>query len=177
VPAVALLIGVHLLSGDSARQETGRRIVDALLWSTVLRKPLQRLIRSPRPEPYEYDDHAFPSGHATAAFSVASAWSQCEPSAAPFAYAAAAAVGWSRHELGMHTWEQVAGGAALGAYVGDRCGDGEWTTFGHSDADLAAPAARLASAPAPCPMDDPFPRHPTGKPGFEMRLTLWSTRF
>jgi membrane-associated phospholipid phosphatase len=180
VPAVAIAIGADLLAaGDHRRQETGRRVLDAALWSSILRKPIQGAIRSARPAPFDYDHHAFPSGHTTTAFAVAAALSEREPSAAPWAYAAAAAVGWSRHQVGMHTWEQIIAGAALGAYVGMRCGKGQWRAFGHTDAQEAEgteSAAFAADEPLLTGPDPPLPGV-SGDEGLEMSLTLWSTRF
>jgi len=135
-PAAALVVASHLLSDDSGRRETGRRILDSALMVGLLNEAVQRSIRSPRPAPYQAEEHAFPSGHASLAFAVAAALSERESGATVWAYSAAAAVGWSREQLGRHTWAQVLGGALLGTFVGLRAGKGEWHLIGHSDAQV-----------------------------------------
>ena len=128
---------LHLCSRDPVRAETGKRMADAILIAGVLTAGLKQATHSPRPAPFQSEEHAFPSGHASLAFAVAASLSEREPRARWVAYPLAAASAWARYDVQRHSWAQVIGGAVLGTFVGIRAGRGEWTLFGHSDADLA----------------------------------------
>ena len=65
-----------------------------------------------RPDSTAHD--SFPSGHATAAFAVATMESEFHPREAPLWYAGAAAIADSRVVLHRHRWSDVVAGAALG---------------------------------------------------------------
>ncbi|MGE5531053.1 MAG: phosphatase PAP2 family protein [Bacteroidota bacterium] len=155
----ALVVLPHLLSRDPERRETGLRVLDAGLIAGGLASLLKRTNVSPRPFPFQAEQHAFPSGHTAFAFAIAAALSEREPRAAYWAYPIAAAVGWSRYKLQKHTWAQIAGGAVLGTYVGMRAGKGQWHLFGHTDADLAA---KIQAASAAI---------------LDKQVTLWSSSF
>jgi membrane-associated phospholipid phosphatase len=92
------------------------RVLDAALTATVAAEGLKLLTHEERPD---HSDHkSFPSGHATAAFAVASSLTEFYPKQAPYCYVGAAAIGWSRVELRRHhTWDVVAG-AGLGYWLG-----------------------------------------------------------
>ena len=142
-----LAVVPRLLSDSGERRDTGRHMVDAALMTAVLAEGLKRVIDSPRPTPTPDSGNAFPSGHASFAFAIAASLSEREPSAAYWAYPLAAAVGWSRHQLGAHTWTQVVGGAVLGTYVGRRAGRGQWHLFGHNEASpLGFQSAGIANS-------------------------------
>lgn len=63
-------------------------------------------------------DHSFPSGHAAPAFAAATCLAEIDHRHKWLYYAGAALIGWSRVENGVHTWGDVAGGAALGYGIG-----------------------------------------------------------
>jgi membrane-associated phospholipid phosphatase len=136
-------------------------MLDAALIAEGLTGVLKRTTHSPRPAPFDGDQHAFPSGHTSYAFAIAAALSEREPRAAYVAYPLAAAIGWSRHQLGRHTWAQVAGGAVLGTYVGMRAGKGQWHIFGHNDSHLSKAAAIETASSAL----------------LDRQVTLWSSSF
>jgi membrane-associated phospholipid phosphatase len=79
--------------------------------STATAYALKKIVDKERPNG---DDEAFPSGHATTAFSGAAflqrryGWRRAWP-----AWALATYTGWTRVHADEHDWEDVAGGAAL----------------------------------------------------------------
>jgi membrane-associated phospholipid phosphatase len=62
---------------------------------------------------------AFPSGHATAAFSLARVASEYHPKYKWLWYGIAARIAWSRVKVNAHDWDDVIAGAALGCWIGD----------------------------------------------------------
>jgi membrane-associated phospholipid phosphatase len=88
------------------------RAADALLASSVLSETLKRMVQEKRPDSNQRD--SFPSEHTTIAFAVATAESHFHTQQAPYWYAGAAAIGWSRVRLGRHYCRDVVAGAALG---------------------------------------------------------------
>jgi membrane-associated phospholipid phosphatase len=88
------------------------RALDSLTVGVALSEGFKTLTRVKRPDSSEHD--SFPSGHATAAFSVAAMESAFHPSEAPLWYAGAAAISDSRIVLHRHRWADVIAGAALG---------------------------------------------------------------
>jgi membrane-associated phospholipid phosphatase len=73
---------------------------------------LKALVKEKRPDSNEHD--SFPSGHATAAFAVATAQSALHPRQAIFWYAGATVISWSRLRLNRHHPQDVIAGAAIG---------------------------------------------------------------
>jgi undecaprenyl-diphosphatase len=119
-PALALGLGACLLSTDNQVQgiERATRAVDAVTASVGI----ARLVK-------DKTDSSFPSGHAAAAFAMATTLSEIQPKKKWLFYAGAALVGWSlvESDSGGHDWGDVAAGAALGITVGKlqlKCGDG-----------------------------------------------------
>lgn len=88
------------------------RALDSLLVSAAFSEGLKRITREKRPDSNARD--SFPSGHATAAFAVATMESSFHPNEAPYWYAGAAVIADSRVELDRHSWGDVLAGAALG---------------------------------------------------------------
>lgn len=96
-------------------KEEGTRYLDSWLSSTLLCEGLKRATRVPRPHTGEHD--SFPSGHATAAFAIATFEAEMHPKEAMWWYAGAALIGQSRVELGRHRERDVVAGALLGYFV------------------------------------------------------------
>ena len=88
------------------------RELDSLLVSGGLAVGLQDVTHIRRPNGSGHD--AFPSGHATVAFAMATMQSQFHPWEAPLWYAGATVIAISRVQLHEHTWGEVAAGAVLG---------------------------------------------------------------
>lgn len=100
-----------LRDGDNAKMH-GLRTFDSLATSLILSEGLKRATRVPRPDTGTRD--SFPSGHTTAAFSIATMESAFHPKEAPLWYLGASAIGWSRVSLERHRVGDVLGGALLG---------------------------------------------------------------
>lgn len=88
------------------------RTADALVVSTLLAEGLKTAVHKKRPDSTDYK--SFPSGHATAAFTVATMQAHYHPQQAIFWYAGASIIGASRVELRRHDTVDVLAGAALG---------------------------------------------------------------
>jgi membrane-associated phospholipid phosphatase len=114
-PGTILYLGAGValpwLSGRAGGRSQSARALDSLIVSSALAEGVEYLTNSPRPDGGR---RGFPSGHATAAFSVASMETAFQPKLAPLWYLGAAWIGESRVELRRHTWIQVGAGAALG---------------------------------------------------------------
>lgn len=164
-PEIAAVTLLHLAADAPARQETGKRMSDAVIISGALATLIQETTRSARPAPHDADKHAFPSGHASLAFAAAASLSTREPRATWIAYPLAAAAAWAREDLGWHTWAQVIGGVALGTFIGRQCGQGKLTIFGHNDSELPPSLTTAESSNPP---------HAVG-PATQMRV--WGTGF
>ncbi len=101
------------LSRDgSASREHALRTADALVLSVAFSEGLKQITHEKRPDSNAHD--SFPSGHATAAFAVATMESGFHPNEAWLWYGGAALIADSRVELHRHTWGDVIAGAALG---------------------------------------------------------------
>jgi hypothetical protein len=92
------------------------RVVESVGVSMAFSELLKQTIKEKRPGGSP-DRRSFPSGHTTAAFAVATAQSAFHPKQAPYWYAGAALVGWSRVRLERHHWHDVAAGAAIGYFT------------------------------------------------------------
>jgi hypothetical protein len=88
------------------------RSADSLATSLVFAEGLKVLVREKRPDSNSLD--SFPSGHAAAAFAVATIESRLYPRQAPWWYAGATLIGASRLQLNRHHVQDVLAGAALG---------------------------------------------------------------
>ena len=105
-----------ILTGGSSTHRAGRHAADAVVGSGGVCEGLKQVFHEARPNnPLATD--GFPSGHTTVAFGLATGvGDQYHAWRVPL-YLWAAAVGWSRVELGAHYWHQVLGGAVLGFTV------------------------------------------------------------
>ncbi len=93
-----------------------RVALDTVLVQAVTVEALKRTIKDDRPVGSGY---AFPSGHATAAFSLARVAAEYHPKYKWWWYGIAARVAWSRVKVRAHDWDDVIAGAALGCWIGD----------------------------------------------------------
>ena len=105
-------VGLPLATDRRAGKAHALRVADALGTSAILAYGLKGLLREKRPDSTEHD--SLPSGHATAAFAVATMQSQYHPRQAALWYLGAAAISASRVTLHRHTVGDVLAGAALG---------------------------------------------------------------
>ena len=106
-------IGLPLLSDGRYGTRHALRVADALGTSVLLSEGLKNLVREKRPDSDSHD--SFPSGHATAAFAVATVESDFHPHQAALWYIGATLISMSRVRLRRHTVGDVVAGAALGA--------------------------------------------------------------
>lgn len=88
------------------------RTLNALAVSTLLTSGLKILTHQRRPDGSDFQ--SFPSGHASAAFTVATMQAQFHPKQALLWYGGAIVIAASRVKLRRHDTRDVAAGAALG---------------------------------------------------------------
>ncbi len=105
-------VGLPLVQDGRAGRTHALRIADALGTSVLFSEGLKSFVRERRPNGGSYD--SFPSGHATAAFAVATTESAFHPRQALFWYAGATAIGLSRLRLNEHRTHDVVIGGLLG---------------------------------------------------------------
>ncbi len=105
-------VGLPLLSDGHDGKNHSLRAADSLLVSVALSEGLKSLVREKRPDSNAHD--SFPSGHATAAFAVATVESEMHPKQAALWYLGAGLISYSRVRLHRHTVGDVLAGAALG---------------------------------------------------------------
>ncbi len=105
-------VGVPLIEDGRKGRTHALRSADTLLTSVLLSEGMKGLFQEKRPDSNAHD--SFPSGHATAAFSVAALESGLHPRQAPYWYAGATLIAASRVGLHRHTVGDVLAGAALG---------------------------------------------------------------
>ena len=112
---VGLGVALPFLRDGQDAKNHGWRTAEALGLAVAFSEGLKRAVRAPRPDTGTLN--SFPSGHATAAFAVATMQAAWHPKEAPFWYAGAALIAYSRVDLNRHTVTDVVGGAALGFLV------------------------------------------------------------
>ena len=88
------------------------RTGEALALSTAVTFLVKKLTHVRRPD--GNGDDSFPSGHASAAFTIATMQAGFHPSDGALWYGGATAIGWSRVKLNRHSATDVAVGALLG---------------------------------------------------------------
>lgn len=132
---VAAMLGVSYLIGRKTHDDrlaeassyASEALMDAGIWVVVLKSAASR-VRPHQPGHGDFflygkpSSGSFPSGHAMAAFSVASAFAHTYDDkkwVAGVAYGAAALVGLARIGLGRHYPSDVLVGAVLGASIGE----------------------------------------------------------
>jgi membrane-associated phospholipid phosphatase len=120
----AAVAGAFALGGPRARR-TSIEGLQALVAVAITSTLMKHMFREARPEVDPghktwfgaFSDDSFPSGHAMSAFALASVISANYPSAAPFAYFAAAGVGLSVIKRGWHWPSDVLVGSAVGFVI------------------------------------------------------------
>jgi len=105
-----------LLEDGPVGKEHAIRTADSLLTSTIITEALKRVVREKRPG---NDDArtSFPSGHATAAFAVATMQAHYHPKQALLWYGGASLIAYSRVKLNRHFYQDVVAGAAVGYFT------------------------------------------------------------
>lgn len=121
-----MAVGAGREAGGFARPGTARRLASVLAAESALTNGvLKSLVGRVRPGPADVPlpwglrrpvTSAFPSGHATAAFTAAVFLSRADPG--PPWYAFAGLVGFSRVYVRLHHASDVVGGAVLGLAFG-----------------------------------------------------------
>ncbi|PQV64760.1 PAP2 superfamily protein [Abditibacterium utsteinense] len=102
-----------LLNGKQGEQQTVRTL-DALLIAVPATEVLKTLTHERRPD--DSSSSSFPSGHASAAFTVATMQAHYHPKQALLWYGGATIIAASRVQLERHYWHDVIAGAALGYF-------------------------------------------------------------
>ncbi len=95
-------------------KEEGTRALDTLLTTGLFTEGLKKVTRVERPD--HTDHESFPSGHATAAFAIASIESEYHPKEAALWYLGAGLIAQSRVDLGRHHTTDILAGAAIGYF-------------------------------------------------------------
>jgi membrane-associated phospholipid phosphatase len=101
-----------LIEDGKNGQNHALRTADSLLTSTLITEALKAIVREKRPDGGARN--SFPSGHATAAFAVATMQAHYHPNQALLWYAGATAISYSRVKLRRHYTQDVLAGAAIG---------------------------------------------------------------
>jgi membrane-associated phospholipid phosphatase len=109
---LALGTVIPFLERDRQPTQQALRGIDAVAASVAVAERLKRLTQISRPDTGTPD--SFPSGHATAAFAMATVRAQLRPGQAWEWFAGATAISVSRVRLERHRWLDVLAGAALG---------------------------------------------------------------
>lgn len=104
-----------LLEDGKDGKEHALRTADSLLTSTLITTALKRVVREKRPDSDART--SFPSGHATAAFAIATMQANYHPRQALLWYSGATLIAASRLQLHRHYIQDVAAGAAVGYFT------------------------------------------------------------
>jgi len=105
-------IFVPVLTHENDGSSASIRAVDSLGTTLAITEILKDVSREKRPDSNSLD--SFPSGHTSAAFSVATIESTFYPHQAPYWFAGATLIGASRLQLNRHHLQDVLAGAAIG---------------------------------------------------------------
>ena len=104
-----------LLEDGKEGEQHAVRTADALFTSTIVTEALKQVTRERRPDGSSRT--SFPSGHATAAFAVATMESHYHPRQSLLWYSGAALISESRVQLNRHYLHDVVAGAAVGYFT------------------------------------------------------------
>lgn len=105
-------IGLPLIRDGHDGKTRTLRAIDAVGTTVILTEGIKALTREKRPDSNEHN--SFPSGHASAAFAVATLESHLHPREAPLWFLGATLIAASRVRLHRHYSQDVIAGAALG---------------------------------------------------------------
>lgn len=100
--------------GREGRQRTFRA-ADSVITSTLITEALKRIVREKRPDSSART--SFPSGHATAAFAVATMQANYHPRQALLWYGGATIIAASRLQLNRHYVQDVIAGGLVGYFT------------------------------------------------------------
>jgi len=112
---LALGTALPLLEDGAQGKTHALRTLDAFGTSVIFSQLLKAVTREKRPDASTRD--SFPSGHATAAFAIATMESHYHPRQAALWYGGAVLIGASRVQLHRHFTHDVLAGAALGYFT------------------------------------------------------------
>lgn len=105
-----------LLEDGKDGKDHALRTADSLLTSTLITEGLKHIVREKRPGNDEART-SFPSGHATAAFAIATMQSHYHPRQALLWYGGATLIAASRLQLHRHFVQDVIAGAGVGYFT------------------------------------------------------------
>jgi membrane-associated phospholipid phosphatase len=137
IPGGILLAGV--ISGHKDLQRSGGRVLASVVTAGITTAAIKAIAGRVRPtdtsdqydfKPFSHND-AFPSGHATMAFAVATSLAEeiHRPWATAVLFAAASGTAWSRLNDHRHWLSDVLAGATVGITAGNVI-EGRWRIFG-----------------------------------------------
>ena len=115
LPAMGLALAASSLTLKGKEQKTLLKGAEAVAATAVITDILKSTVREMRPN--GANRASFPSGHASAAFALATVLADRQPKMKWFWYVLAAGVGWSRVDLRAHHTHDVIAGAALGTFI------------------------------------------------------------
>jgi membrane-associated phospholipid phosphatase len=137
VPGAMLVAGV--ISGRKDLQRSGGRVLASVVTAGLTTVAIKRIVGRFRPDVTSdqyvfrpFSDHdAFPSGHTTVAFALATSLAEeiHRPWATAVLYAGATGTAWSRLNDHEHWLSDVLGGAAVGITAA-KVIEGRWRIFG-----------------------------------------------
>lgn len=137
IPAGILAAG--FISGNKNLQRSGGRVVATVITAGITTAAIKVLVGRIRPDvtddPYTFkpftQNDAFPSGHATMAFALATSLSAeiDRPWATAVLFAGASGTAWSRLNDQKHWLSDVLAGATVGITTGNVI-EGRWRIFG-----------------------------------------------
>jgi|GEM_PF-1715100 undecaprenyl-diphosphatase len=110
------LLGHGYFYGNPRSRKAGIALIVALLVSAAVTELVRYAVQLPRPK--QSSGYGFPSGHTSAAFSLAAVLGITFPQAGPLFYLVALLTGISRLYFRAHYLIDVSGGALIGVLVG-----------------------------------------------------------
>jgi membrane-associated phospholipid phosphatase len=133
------ILAAGLISGNKNLERSGGRVLASVVTAGVTTVVIKRIVGRFRPtdasdqyvvNPFSSHD-AFPSGHATVAFALASSLAEeiHRPWATALLYAGASGTAWSRLNDHKHWLSDVLAGAMVGITAGNVI-EGRWRIFG-----------------------------------------------